>query len=115
VHGGMATVYLGHDSELERPVAVKVLAESLGGARPSGDGSSARPARLSHPNVVGVYDAGEEADGPYIVMEYVEGRTLAELLGERVGYPPTRRSPSGSKPSLAPRPTSPRSRPSART
>ena len=89
-HGGMATVYLGRDSELDRLVAVKVLAESL-----AGDEAFRRrflrearlAARLSHPNVVGVYDAGEDAAGPFIVMEYVEGRTLAELLGERGRLP----------------------------
>ena len=89
-HGGMATVYLGRDSELDRLVAVKVLAESL-----AGDEAFRRrflrearlAARLSHPNVVGVYDAGEDAGGPFIVMEYVEGRTLAELLGERGRLP----------------------------
>jgi eukaryotic-like serine/threonine-protein kinase len=79
-HGGMATVFLAHDAELERPVAVKVLAESL-----AGDEAFRRrflrearlAARLSHPNVVGVYDAGEADDGrPYIVMEYVDGSTL---------------------------------------
>jgi eukaryotic-like serine/threonine-protein kinase len=89
-HGGMATVYLGRDSELDRMVAVKVLAESL-----AGDDAFRRrflrearvAARLSHPNVVGVYDAGEDAGGPFIVMEYVEGRTLADLLGERGRLP----------------------------
>ena len=89
-HGGMATVYLGRDSELDRLVAVKVLAESL-----AGDEAFRRrflrearlAARLSHPNVVGVYDAGEDAGGPFIVMEYVEGRTLAELLAERGRLP----------------------------
>src|SRR6185295_6483315 len=89
-HGGMATVHLGRDSELDRLVAVKVLAESL-----AGDEAFRRrflrearlAARLSHPNVVGVYDAGEDAGGPFIVMEYVEGRTLAELLGERGRLP----------------------------
>jgi serine/threonine-protein kinase len=82
-HGGMATVYLTHDEELHRPVAVKLLAESL-----AGDASfrarflrEARlAARLSHPNVVGVYDVGETEEGrPYIVMEYVPGTTLAGL------------------------------------
>jgi eukaryotic-like serine/threonine-protein kinase len=89
-HGGMATVYLARDSELDRLVAVKVLAASF-----AGDEAFRRrflrearlAARLSHPNVVGVYDAGEDAGGPYIVMEYVEGRTLAELLGERGRLP----------------------------
>ncbi len=86
-HGGMATVYLGRDSELDRPVAVKVLAEDL-----AGDGAFRKrflrearlAARLSHPNVVSVYDAGGEEHGrPYIVMEHVEGRTLADLVRER--------------------------------
>ncbi len=89
--GGMATVYLGRDSELDRPVAVKVLAENL-----AGDEAFRRrfvrearlAARLSHPNVVRVYDAGEEADGrPYIVMEHVEGETLADVLEERGRLP----------------------------
>lgn len=80
-HGGMAIVYLAHDEELARPVAVKVLAQNV-----SGDQSvrkrflrEARLAgRLSHPNVVQVYDAGEADGRPYIVMEYVPGKTLAE-------------------------------------
>jgi len=79
-HGGMGTVYVAHDVELDRPVAVKLLAESL-----AGDETFRRrflrearlAARLSHPNVVAVYDAGEAQDGrPYIVMELVDGSTL---------------------------------------
>jgi serine/threonine-protein kinase len=80
-YGGMAVVYLAHDEELRRLVAVKVLAEHL-----SGDSAfrerflqeSRLASRLSHPNVVQVYDAGEADGRPYIVMEYVEGDTLAE-------------------------------------
>ncbi|MFL5925115.1 MAG: protein kinase domain-containing protein [Gaiellaceae bacterium] len=80
--GGMATVYLAHDVELDRPVAVKLLAEAL-----AGDAAFRRrflrearlAARLSHPNVVAVYDAGEAEDGrPFIVMEYVDGTTLED-------------------------------------
>jgi eukaryotic-like serine/threonine-protein kinase len=79
-HGGMATVYLARDEELRRPVAVKVLADNL-----AGDESVRRrfvqearlAARLSHPNVVQVYDAGETEGRPFLVMEYVPGRTLA--------------------------------------
>jgi eukaryotic-like serine/threonine-protein kinase len=85
--GGMATVYLAQDSELDRPVAIKVLAEHL-----AGDESFRRrflrearmAARLSHPNIVQVYDAGDEDGRPFIVMECVEGPTLAEEL-KRVG------------------------------
>jgi serine/threonine-protein kinase len=90
-HGGMATVYLGRDSELDRPVAVKVLAENLAGDvafRKRFLREARLAARLSHPNVVSVYDAGEEADGrPYIVMECVEGETLADVLRERGRLP----------------------------
>jgi eukaryotic-like serine/threonine-protein kinase len=79
-HGGMASVFLAHDVELDRPVAVKLLAESLAGDtafRTRFLREARLAARLSHPNVVAVYDAGETGDGrPYIVMEYVEGTTL---------------------------------------
>ena len=82
-HGGMATVYLAHDEELHRPVAVKLLAENLAGDAAFRDRflrEARLAARLSHPNVVSVYDAGETEDGrPYIVMEYVPGTTLAGL------------------------------------
>ena len=79
--GGMAVVYLAHDEELHRRVAVKVLADHLTGD----DNFRARflqesklASRLSHPNVVHVYDAGETEGSPFIVMEYVPGDTLAQ-------------------------------------
>ena len=82
-HGGMATVYLAHDEELHRPVAIKLLAEHLAGDaafRKRFLREARLAARLSHPNVVSVYDAGEAEDGrPFIVMEHVPGTTLAEL------------------------------------
>ena len=78
--GGMATVYLARDTELQRLVAVKLLAQHLATeeqflarflreARLAG--------RLSHPNVVRVYDAGDADGRPFIVMEYVRGGSLA--------------------------------------
>jgi hypothetical protein len=84
--GGMSRVYLGRDEVLDRPVAIKVLRPDLGetdiGARFRREGRTA--ARLSHPNIVQVYDAGEgELDGretSYIVMEYVPGGDLKELI-----------------------------------
>jgi serine/threonine protein kinase len=91
-HGGMATVYLARDAELDRPVAVKLLAENLAGDvsfRERFLREARLAARLSHPNLVSVYDAGEEADGrSYIVMEYVEGETLADVVRERGHLPP---------------------------
>ena len=65
--GGMATVYLAHDRELERPVALKVLSEPLAAA-PAFRARFLREARLTaklvHPNVVQVYDVGEGERGP---------------------------------------------------
>ncbi len=81
-HGGMASVYRARDTELGREVALKALAENLTGdeeLRKRFLREARLAARLSHPNVASVYDVGEEEDGrPYIVMELVEGATLAE-------------------------------------
>ena len=85
-HGGMASVYLAHDGELDRPVAIKILAAHLAsepGFYERFVREARTAARLSHPNVVQVFDAGEEHDRPYIVMEYVPGRTLAEEIRAR--------------------------------
>jgi len=85
--GGMAEVYLAHDTRLGRTVAVKTLRADL--ARdPSFQARFRREAQsaasLNHPSIVAVYDTGEDyVDGvsiPYIVMEYVDGSTLRELL-----------------------------------
>lgn len=81
--GGMAAVWLGHDEVLERPVAVKVLADTIA----SDQGFVTRfrreaqtAAGLSHPNLVGVYDFSEEGERPYLVMQFVPGENLAERL-----------------------------------
>lgn len=82
-HGGMAAVWLGHDEVLERPVAVKVLADTIAGD-PEFVARFRREARtaagLSHPNLVGVYDYSEEGERPYLVMQFVPGEDLASLL-----------------------------------
>jgi eukaryotic-like serine/threonine-protein kinase len=80
-HGGMASVYEARDTGLERAVAVKLLAENLAGdeeLRKRFLREARLAARLSHPNVVNVFDAGEDGGRPYIVMELVRGETLAE-------------------------------------
>jgi beta-lactam-binding protein with PASTA domain/predicted Ser/Thr protein kinase len=84
--GGMANVYLASDQELGRRVAIKILDE-----RHARDAQfierfrreAQHAAGLSHPNIVSVYDRGEAEGTYYIAMEYVEGRTLKELLVAR--------------------------------
>ena len=91
--GGMATVYRATDTVLHRPVAVKVLAGTFArdGAfveRFEREGRNA--ARLSHPNVVRVFDAGSDGGTHFIVMELVEGTTLARLIADRAPLEPDR-------------------------
>ena len=90
-HGGMATVYRAMDTRLDREVALKVMHAEL--ARDEDFvrrfiGEAKSVARLSHQNVVAVFDQG--ADGPflYLAMEYVPGRTLKELLRDNGRLPP---------------------------
>ena len=82
-YGGMATVYRAEDDRLGRTVAVKVLADNLA-ADPSFRERFLRVARLAarlgHRNVVQVFDVGEQDDRPFLVMEYVDGGTLADAL-----------------------------------
>jgi eukaryotic-like serine/threonine-protein kinase len=89
--GGMAEVYRGEDRVLGRPVAVKVLA-SPRASEPRSVERFRREARaaagLSHPAVVGVFDTGADGDAHYIVMELIEGRTLAEVLRARGALEP---------------------------
>jgi serine/threonine protein kinase len=91
--GGMASVWLGDDTRLRRPVAIKVMADSL--ALDSGyvsrfEREALVAARLSHPNLVGVFDFSAGGPRPYLVMEYVPGGTLADRLraGRREGWDP---------------------------
>jgi serine/threonine-protein kinase len=84
--GGMASVYLARDGELERPVAIKVLAEHLADTPDFHDRflrEARLAAQLSHPNIVQVFDVGEDDGRPFIVMECVEGATLADEMKER--------------------------------
>ena len=90
-HGAMATVDLAHDVELDRPVALKRLAENLArdeDLRLRFVREARLAARLAHPNVVRVFDVGEDDGRPFIAMEYVEGETLADLVERRGALPP---------------------------
>jgi beta-lactam-binding protein with PASTA domain/tRNA A-37 threonylcarbamoyl transferase component Bud32 len=81
--GGMAQVYKGTDTVLGREVAIKILAPQYAKDQSFVDRfrrEAQSAARLNHPNVVGVYDTGSDDGTHYIVMEFVEGRTLADFL-----------------------------------
>ncbi len=85
--GGMSTVYLARDETLDRPVAVKVMHREMSEQEDQLQRfrQEARAvAKLTHPNVVSVIDAGEDGGYPYIVFEYVKGETLKQRIG-RVG------------------------------
>ncbi len=90
-HGGMATVYLAMDTRLDRQVALKVMHAELARdeefvRRFIGEAKSV--ARLSHQNVVAVFDQGSDGPFLYLAMEYVPGRTLKEMLRERGRFTP---------------------------
>src|SRR5688572_14245599 len=92
--GGMGTVWQAHDQALGREVAVKLLHEGM-----AADASFAErfrrearnAARLAHPNVVAVYDSGEDEGAPFIVMELVDGESLHAVI-QREGALPVRRA-----------------------
>ena len=84
--GGMANVYLAQDTILDRKVAIKVLRGDLANdekfiRRFQREALSA--SSLSHPNIVEMYDVGEDSGNHYIVMEYIEGKTVKQLLKKR--------------------------------
>ena len=91
--GGMADVYLAEDQELGRRVAIKILND-----RHANDDQfverfrreAKNAAGLSHPNIVSIYDRGEAEGTYYIAMEYLDGRTLKELIVARGPAPPRR-------------------------
>ena len=87
--GGMAVVYRGKDKKLDRYVTIKVLREEFIGdeefiERFRSEACSA--ARLSHPNIVRVYDVGEDGEINYIVMEYIHGDTLKTAIRKKAPF-----------------------------
>lgn len=89
--GGMSIVYLGRDIILNRFVTIKILREQF-----AGDDDFVRKfqreaqavASVSHPNIVSLYDVGNQDDWHYLIMEYVEGKTLKDVIKERAPLPP---------------------------
>lgn len=91
--GAMGVVYRGVDPSLDRPVAIKVIGTRAGASAVPSHEMEARflrearvAARINHPNVVTIYDAGREGDSLYLVMELIEGESLAERLA-RAAHP----------------------------
>ena len=89
--GGMGMVYLGYDPMLDRRVAIKVLAPHLvwdEGFVERFLREARAAARIKHPNIVTVYDVGQEQEQFFFVMEYLEGETLAEYIRQRGALQP---------------------------
>ncbi|MBT8159346.1 MULTISPECIES: Stk1 family PASTA domain-containing Ser/Thr kinase [Arthrobacter] len=89
--GGMSTVYLATDERLDRDVALKVLHPHLANDQNFLDRlqrEARAAASLSHPHVVGVLDQGQDGHIAYIVMEYIKGHTLRDVLNEKKALPP---------------------------
>ena len=88
--GGMADVYLAYDEILKREVAVKILKADMADdemALERFKREAGAVTKLSHPNIVDVYDVGDDGDKHYIVMEYVKGYTLKQLIKKRGPIP----------------------------
>src|SRR5438046_2698509 len=94
--GGQGEVYLAEDTQLKRRVAIKTL--TLEGVAPEDRAARAQAlldealivGQLSHPNIVTLYDAGLEGETPWLVFEYVEGKTLSATIKESGVMPPLR-------------------------
>ena len=89
--GGMGAVWLGRDEVLGREVAIKRIGHQPGGTSPDlvrAEREARIAARVNHPHVVAIFDLVQEDDQQWLVMEYVEGHTLAELIRDHGPMPP---------------------------
>lgn len=90
-NGGMANVYLALDRVLNREVAIKILKADMANDPVSLERFSREAnasTKISHPNIVDIYDVGEDGNKHYIVMEYIKGYTLKQLIRRRGAIPP---------------------------
>jgi serine/threonine-protein kinase len=91
--GGMASVFLGHDERLDRAVAIKVMHAGLGDDEEFSqrfEREARAAAKLNHRGVVAVFDQGRDGDVTYLVMEYVPGRTLRDVMRAETPMAPLR-------------------------
>ena len=97
----MGAVWLGRDEVLGREVAIKRIGRQPGGTSPDlvrAEREARIAARVNHPHVVAVFDLVQEDDQQWLVMEYVDGPTLAELIREQARCRPTRPPRSSRRP-----------------
>jgi len=78
--GGMGALYLAWDPTLQRQVAIKILIDDNDELRERFSREARSAARLHHPNIVTMYDVGEDDGRPFMAMEYIQGQTLAEII-----------------------------------
>ena len=81
--GGMGLLYLARDPVLDRTVAIKVLSVFNDEIKQRFAGEARSAARLAHPNIITIYDVGEDQGQPFIAMEYIDGETLADVIRRR--------------------------------
>lgn len=89
--GGMGVVYRGHDPQLDRPVAIKLVSEAILGERAAVERflrEAKTMARIADPNVVQIYFIGDLSGRPYLVMEFIEGEDLSDVLKREGRLPP---------------------------
>ena len=85
--GGMGVVYDAQQASVDRPVALKILHQNLGGTASAVQRlriEAEAAGRLKHPNIVPIYDVGEHDGQPYLAMQLVEGESLADRIAQPV-------------------------------